>query len=163
VTNAVKHFKFEQRGKRRMHKHPARTEVVACRAWLESEIAVIQPRLIVCFRATAAQSLLGPKFRITLQRGELVENPWAPALMATYHPSAILRAPEKEDRDHMRDEFKADLQRAVEHLANVQPTLKRLLPRRPVEWAAAQEVEMEMIDALPGLGTVVDDYAVAFT
>jgi uracil-DNA glycosylase len=78
VTNAVKHFKFEQRGKRRMHKHPARTEVVACRAWLESEITVIQPQLIVCLGATAAQSLLGPNFRITQQRGELLDNPWAP-------------------------------------------------------------------------------------
>src|SRR5437588_8206860 len=102
VTNAVKHFKFEERGKRRMHKHPSRTEVVACRAWLESEIAVVKPQLIVCLGATAAQSLLGPKFRITLQRGELLDNPWAPALMATYHPSAILRAPEKADRDRMR-------------------------------------------------------------
>ncbi len=116
MTNAVKHFKFEQRGKRRLHKHPARTEVVACRAWLESEIAVVQPQLIVCLGATAAQSLLGPKFRITASRGELLENPWAPALIATYHPSAILRAPEKADRDRMREDFIADLRRAVAHL-----------------------------------------------
>jgi uracil-DNA glycosylase len=120
VTNAVKHFKFEERGKRRMHKHPARTEVVACRAWLESEIAVIQPELVVCLGATAAQSLLGPKFRITRKRGELLENTWAPALMATYHPSAILRTPDKEARDRMRDEFIADLRRAVEHLGRGQ-------------------------------------------
>lgn len=116
MTNAVKHFKFEQRGKRRLHKHPARTEVVACRAWLESEIAVVQPQLIVCLGATAAQSLLGPKFRITASRGELLDNPWAPALMATYHPSAILRAPDKADRDRMREEFIADLRRAVAHI-----------------------------------------------
>lgn len=116
VTNAVKHFKFEQRGKRRMHKHPGRTEVVACRAWLESEIAVIKPELLVCLGATAAQSLLGPKFRITQHRGRLLESPWAPFLMATHHPSAILRAPDKEARDRMRAELLADLQRAVTQL-----------------------------------------------
>jgi DNA polymerase len=110
MTNAVNHFKFEQ------HKHPARTEVVACRAWLASEVAFIRPQLIVGLGATAAQSLLGPKFRITASRGELLESRWAPALMATYHPSAILRAPAKADRDRMRKEFIADLRRAVAHL-----------------------------------------------
>jgi DNA polymerase len=116
MTNAVKQFKFEQRGKRRMHKRPARSEVVACRAWLEAEIADVQPQLIVCLGATAAQSLLGSKFRMTASRGKLVDSPWAPALIATYHPSAILRAPEKADRDRMREEFIADLRRAVSHL-----------------------------------------------
>ena len=113
VTNAVKHFKFEERGKRRMHKHPSRTEVVACRAWLESELAVIKPQLVVCLGATAAQSLLGPQFRVTKLRGQLIDSPWAP-LVATYHPSAILRAPEKEDRDRMHEELVADLRQAVE-------------------------------------------------
>jgi uracil-DNA glycosylase family protein len=116
VTNAVKHFKFEERGKRRMHKQPSRTEVVACRAWLESELAVIKPKLIVCLGATAAQSLLGPQFRITKSRGQVFENPWAPALVATHHPSAVLRAPEKEDRDRMRGELVADLRDAVERV-----------------------------------------------
>jgi DNA polymerase len=117
VTNAVKHFKFEERGKRRMHKHPSRTEVVACRAWLESELAVIKPQLVVLLGATAAQSLLGPQFRISKSRGQLIQNPGAPVLVATYHPSAILRAPEKEDRDRMRGEFIADLRAAVAHSA----------------------------------------------
>src|SRR5262249_3630974 len=115
VTNAVKHFKFEERGKRRMHKHPSRTEVVACRAWLESELAVIKPQLIVLLGATAAQSLLGPQFRISKSRGQVIESPWAP-VVATYHPSAILRAPEKEDRDRMREEFIADLRHATERV-----------------------------------------------
>jgi uracil-DNA glycosylase len=116
VTNAVKHFKFEERGKRRMHKHPSRTEVIACRAWLESELAVIKPQLIVCLGATAAQSLLGPQFRITKSRGQVIANPWAPALLATHHPSAVLRAPEREDRYRMRGELIADLWAAVERV-----------------------------------------------
>jgi DNA polymerase len=116
VTNAVKHFKFQVRGKRRMHKHPSRTEVVACRAWLESELAIIKPQLIVLLGATAAQSLIGPQFRISKSRGQLIENPGSPAIVSTYHPSAILRAPEKEDRDRMRGELVADLRHAVEQL-----------------------------------------------
>jgi uracil-DNA glycosylase len=118
VTNAVKHFKFEERGKRRMHKHPSRTEVVACRAWLESELAVIKPQLIVLLGATAAQSLLGPQFRISKSRGQLIDSPWAP-VVATYHPSAILRAPEKEDRDRMREELITDLRHAVQQAAEM--------------------------------------------
>jgi DNA polymerase len=98
-----------------MHKHPSRSEVVACRAWLESELAVIKPQLVVCLGATAAQSLLGPQFRITKSRGQLIQSPWAP-VVATHHPSAILRAPEKADRDRMRDEFIVDLRGAIEHV-----------------------------------------------
>src|SRR5688572_12626541 len=77
VTNAVKHFKWEQRGKRRLHKKPRRVEVVACRAWLESEICVVQPKAIVCLGATAAQSLMGPSFRVTKERGRLLKSPWS--------------------------------------------------------------------------------------
>lgn len=116
VTNAVKHFKWEERGKKRLHKKPGRREVVACRAWLEAEIFTVEPQLIVTLGATAAQSLLGPAFRISKQRGEIIQSEWAPALVATYHPSAILRAPTSEDRRRMRDEFVEDLRRAMKHL-----------------------------------------------
>jgi DNA polymerase len=116
VTNAVKHFKWEERGKKRLHKKPGRREVVACRAWLEAEIFTVQPELIVVLGATAAQSLLGTSFRISQQRGEVIKSDWVPALVATYHPSAILRAPTSEDRHRMREEFVEDLRRAVKHL-----------------------------------------------
>jgi uracil-DNA glycosylase family protein len=116
ITNAVKHFKWEQRGKRRLHKKPRRVEVVACRAWLESEIFVVQPQAIICLGATAAQSLMGASFRVTKERGRLLDNPWAPVLVATHHPSAVLRAPKKEDRDRMRLELSGDIERTVRRL-----------------------------------------------
>jgi probable DNA metabolism protein len=91
VTNAVKHFKFEQRGKRRIHSKPSGTEVSACRPWLEAELTAIKPELIVCLGATAAQSLMGRDFRVTTERGQFFPHRWAKELMATIHPSAILR------------------------------------------------------------------------
>jgi DNA polymerase len=116
VTNAVKHFRFEQRGKRRIHKKPSAREVKACKPWLRAEISVIAPKLILCLGATAAQALMGPAFRITRMRGQPVENPYAPFLVATYHPSAILRAPDKESRERMRREFVEDLRNAIKLL-----------------------------------------------
>src|SRR5687767_12277878 len=98
VTNVVKHFKWEPRGKRRIHKKPNAVEIAACRPWLEAEIAVVKPEVIVALGATAAQALLGPKFRVTKQRGELFESTLAPYVMATVHPSSILRAPDDETR-----------------------------------------------------------------
>ena len=110
VTNAVKHFKFEPRGKRRIHSKPSAREVAACRPWLEAEIQVVKPRIIVCLGATAAQSLLGNAFRVTKHRGEIIEDqPWAPWMMATYHPSALLRMPDEEARHAARAEFANDL------------------------------------------------------
>jgi DNA polymerase len=103
-------------GKKRLHKKPGRREVVACRAWLEAEIFTVQPEWIVTLGATAAQSLLGTSFRITQQRGEIIASDRAPALHATYHPSAILRAPTSEDRHRMKGEFVEDLRRAVVRL-----------------------------------------------
>src|SRR5215212_1605316 len=94
VTNVVKHFKWEPRGKRRIHKKPNSMEINACRPWLEAEIAVVKPDVIVALGATAAQALLGPKFRVTKQRGQFIESTFAPYIMATIHPSAILRAPD---------------------------------------------------------------------
>jgi DNA polymerase len=110
VTNAVKHFKFEQRGTRRLHTKPNAREISACRPWLEAEIAAVRPKLIVCLGATAAQSLMGPQFRITRDRGKLfTETEWAPALIATNHPSAILRVPDAEAREEAYRHFVADL------------------------------------------------------
>jgi DNA polymerase len=119
VTNAVKHFKFTMQGKRRLHKKPGARELAACRPWLEAELEAIHPLAIVCMGATAAQSLLGREFRITQQRGEFIESHWASLVMATYHPSAILRAPEKEQRDRLRADFVSDLRKLAERLAAV--------------------------------------------
>lgn len=99
VTNAVKHFKWVASGKRRIHQKPNTREVAACRGWLEAEIATIKPKVIVCLGATAAQSLLGRAFRVTQQRGEWIESPLAPRVMATIHPSAILRAQDHDSRE----------------------------------------------------------------
>jgi uracil-DNA glycosylase family protein len=104
VTNVVKHFKWTAKGKRRIHAKPAWSEIAACRPWLDAELAVVQPRVLVCLGATAAQALLGRDFRVTKSRGELVETDLAPAALATVHPSAILRAPDEESR---RAEFAA--------------------------------------------------------
>jgi len=117
ITNAVKHFSWEEQGKRRLHKKPKWREIKACRPWLDAEIQVVKPKLIVCLGATAAQSLMGADFRITKVRGQLLPSEWAEYLMATYHPSAILRAPDKEDRDRMRREFADDIRAANKQLA----------------------------------------------
>ena len=109
VTNAVKHFKWEPRGKRRIHKKPNAAEIAACRPWLEAEIAVLKPDVVVCLGATAAQALLGRDFRVTQHRGEFVESPIAPHVMATVHPSSILRAPDDETRHEEMRRFIADL------------------------------------------------------
>jgi DNA polymerase len=94
ITNAVKHFKFEERGKRRLHKKPSASETNACRPWLEAELAVIHPKVLVCLGATAAQSIFGRDYRLTKQRGQFVTHQWAPQATSTIHPSAILRAPD---------------------------------------------------------------------
>jgi uracil-DNA glycosylase len=109
VTNAVKHFKWEPRGKRRIHKKPNAAEIAACRPWLEAEIAVLKPKVVVCLGATAAQALLGRDFRVTRHRGEFVESPIAPYVMATVHPSSILRAPDDETRHEETRRFVADI------------------------------------------------------
>jgi uracil-DNA glycosylase len=98
ITNVVKHFKWEARGKRRIHAKPNWTEIAACKPWLEAELAVVEPRVLVCLGATAAQALLGKQFRVTKQRGEPVESPLAPNVLATIHPSAILRQRDEESR-----------------------------------------------------------------
>jgi len=109
VTNVVKHFKWEPRGKRRIHKKPNVGEISACRPWLEVEIALVKPKVIVCLGATAAQALLGPKFRVTKQREQFIESTLAPFIMATVHPSSILRAPDDETRHLQKRRFIDDL------------------------------------------------------
>ena len=117
ITNAVKHFKWTPQGKRRLHKKPSARELAACQPWLEAEFEVIRPEVAVCLGATAAQRLLGRTFRITTQRGEFVATDWSRLTLATWHPSAILRAPDKDARDQKRREFIDDLQKVARKLA----------------------------------------------
>ena len=110
VTNAVKHFKFEERGKRRIHKKPSMSEKrMACRPWLEAEIALIRPQVLVCLGATAALSVFGRDHRVTRDRGKFVLHAWAAQAMSTVHPSAILRAPDEEQRHLEYQRFVDDL------------------------------------------------------
>ena len=109
VTNAVKHFKWTPRGKRRLHGKPSSREIMACRPWLEEEIAELAPEMLVCLGATAAQSLLGRGFALTKRRGRPFKSPWAAWTMATFHPSALLRASQFPGGDAMRRDFEADL------------------------------------------------------
>jgi DNA polymerase len=112
VTNVVKHFKWEPRGKRRIHTKPSAAEITACRPWLDAEIALVQPRVLVCLGATAAQALLGRQFRVSRERGQFVASPLAPRVLATVHPSAILRSPDDATRRREKQRFIDDL-RAV--------------------------------------------------
>jgi uracil-DNA glycosylase family protein len=115
VTNIVKHFKWQPRGKRRIHQKPNREEVAACRPWFDAEVAHVEPRLVVCLGATAAQALLGSGFRVTRQRGQLIE--WdGRRLIATVHPSSILRAPD-DQRQQAFEAFRADVVVAAKALA----------------------------------------------
>jgi DNA polymerase len=116
VTNAVKHFKWEPRGKRRIHKKPNSLEITACKPWIEAEIQVVRPEVIVCLGATAAQALLGRQFKVSTQRGVWVESPLAPFVMATVHPSSLLRAPDDETRRRETKRFVVDLKRIHEAL-----------------------------------------------
>jgi uracil-DNA glycosylase len=116
VTNVVKHFKWIERGKRRIHEKPNFTEIAACLPWLEAEIALVRPEVVVCLGATAAQALLGKRFRVSRQRGELVESPLAHRVLATVHPSSLLRAPDEETRRSETERFVEDLRKAARAL-----------------------------------------------
>jgi uracil-DNA glycosylase len=116
VTNVVKHFKWEPRGKRRIHQKPNAVEITACLPWLEAEIQLVHPKLVVCLGATAAQSLLGRSFRVTQQRGQVIDMPMGKA-MATVHPSSILRAPDDASRRAETEKFIDDLRQAAAYLA----------------------------------------------
>jgi uracil-DNA glycosylase family protein len=113
VTNVVKHFKWEPRGKRRLHAKPNSQEIAACRAWLDAELALVRPRIVVCLGATAAQALLGRSFRITQRRGEVISGSLGD-VVATYHPSAVLRAPDAEARRQMKQALIDDLKVAAQ-------------------------------------------------
>ena len=109
VTNVVKHFKFELRGNRRIHKTPKRFEIDACRPWLDEELALLRPEAVVLLGATAGKAILGAKFRVTRERGRAIESDLAPLVTATIHPSAILRAPDDDSRQAEREAFTDDL------------------------------------------------------
>jgi uracil-DNA glycosylase family protein len=113
VTNTVKHFKWEPRGKRRIHKKPNSREIAACRPWLEAELRAVDSGLLVCLGATAAQAVLGPAFRVTRERGKVVKSDLAPRVLATVHPSSLLRQPDKESREREYNLFVADLRAAA--------------------------------------------------
>ena len=111
LTNVVKHFKWTPRGKRRLHEKPNAREIAACRPWLLAELTVVKPEVLVCLGATAAQALLGKSFRVTQMRGEILSHELAPAIMATVHPSSILRAPDDGTRHREMELFVRDLRR----------------------------------------------------
>lgn len=125
VTNAVKHFKWVARGKRRLHDKPRRSEILACRPWLEAEMSTIKPQIVVCLGATAAQSLMGTTFKITRERGKVLKTEWAPLLLATVHPSALLRIADETERRHAYGEFVADLKKAAAAISASAPALPR--------------------------------------
>jgi len=118
ITNAVKHFNWalDQRGKRRIHKKPRYSEIQACRPWLEAEIEVTRPQVIICLGATAAQALLGKEFSVTRQRGKFIASPLAPRVIATVHPSSILRAQDDQSRREQKQAFVRDLMIAAREI-----------------------------------------------
>lgn len=113
VTNTVKHFKWEPRGKRRIHQKPNSREIAACRPWLEAELRLVRPEVLVCLGATAAQSIFGPSFRVTRDRGKLLESEIAPKVLATVHPSSLLRQPDEASREREYAHFVLDLRAAL--------------------------------------------------
>jgi uracil-DNA glycosylase family protein len=113
VTNAAKHFKWEPRGKRRIHQKPNSREIAACRTWLEAEPRLVKPKLLVCLGATAAQAIFGPSFRVTRERGKVLSSKFAPRVLATVHPSSLLRQPDEESREREYRRFVVDLRAAV--------------------------------------------------
>lgn len=115
LTNAVKHFRWTRRGKRRLHEKPNAGQIRACRPWLEAEIEAVQPRLIVLLGATAAQTVMGPAFRVTSQRGEVLPSAFGIPVLATVHPSSILRAADDESREAAMSSFVEDLRVAAKH------------------------------------------------
>jgi DNA polymerase len=123
VTNVVKHFKWEpaERGKRRIHKKPRYSEIQACRPWLDAELQRVQPQVLVCLGASAAQALLGKDFRVSRERGKFVDSPLAPHTMATVHPSSILRAQDDESRHSQMQEFVEDLKKIAQVIRKKPP------------------------------------------
>ena len=117
VTNTVKHFKWEPRGKRRIHQKPNSREIAACRPWMEAELRLVKPKLVVCLGSTAAQAIFGAAFRVTRQRGQVLESQFAPRVLATVHPSSLLRQPDEESRAREYALFVNDLRAAADAAA----------------------------------------------
>jgi DNA polymerase len=117
VTNTVKHFKWEPRGKRRIHQKPNSREIAACRPWLEAELRVVRPKLLICLGATAGQSIFGSSFRVTRERGKVLKSELGPRVLATVHPSSLLRQPDEESRKREYAHFVADLRVALKAAA----------------------------------------------
>ena len=117
VTNTVKHFKWEPRGKRRIHQKPNSREIAACRPWLEAELRLVRPRLLICLGATAARAIFGPSFRVTRERGKVLQSELASRVLATVHPSSLLRQPDDESRERAYAQFIADLRSALKAAA----------------------------------------------
>ena len=117
VTNAVKHFKWNPRGKRRIHQKPNSREVAACRPWLEAELRIVRPKLLVVLGSTAGQAIFGPSFRVTRERGKVLSSKFAPKVVATVHPSSLLRQPDEESRHREYARFVSDLRIAVKAAA----------------------------------------------
>jgi uracil-DNA glycosylase family protein len=113
VTNAVKHFKWEPRGKRRIHQKPNSREIAACKPWLEAELRLVKPKLVVCLGATAGRAIFGPSFRVTRERGKVLSSKLAPRVVATVHPSSLLRQPDEESREREYAHFVSDLRVAL--------------------------------------------------
>jgi uracil-DNA glycosylase family protein len=113
VTNAVKHFKWEPRGKRRIHQKPNSREIAACRPWMEAEMRLVKPKLVVCLGSTAGQAFFGPTFRVTRERGKVLSSKLAPKVVATVHPSSLLRQPDEVSRDREYAHFVVDLKAAL--------------------------------------------------
>ncbi|MEA2235933.1 MAG: uracil-DNA glycosylase [Thermoanaerobaculia bacterium] len=122
VTNVVKHFKWEPRGKRRIHKKPNGAEIAACRPWLEAEIAVVKPIALVCLGATAAQAVISPKFRVTVERAKPAKSELAPLVTATVHPSSILRSPSDQAR-------REEMRRFVDDLKTIRKALEKMIAK----------------------------------
>jgi DNA polymerase len=117
VTNAVKHFKFVPRGKRRIHQTPAAADIAACRPWVEAELGVVKPEILVCLGATASRALLGPAFRLMRDRGRWVDSPWARQTIATLHPSAVLRGEDEVAQGRLYAMLRDDLRLVAQRLA----------------------------------------------
>lgn len=146
VTNAVKHFKWVPKGRIRLHQKPNAEEIAACRPWLETELALVRPRVVVCLGATAAQALIDKSFKVTQQRGRFVPWPYEPLALATVHPSSILRAPDEATRQHAYRGFVADLGVVAAKLAEPDPE-----PAPPGDTGAdpARTVRAETVTAEP--------------
>jgi len=126
VTNAVKHFKFEQRGQRRIHSKPSARQIAACKPWLKAEVAVIKPDVLVALGATAAQAIMGSGFKVTKHRGETItDTTWAPIVMATVHPSSLLRAPDEASRRRAIADFEKDLRAVKKQMDRLHSAGKR--------------------------------------